>query len=237
MTIKNIEELFVHDGSAFVTEVYRNLLKREPDEHGLMYYLGRLAQGYSKAEVIAQLAKSAECETQNEIVGLKKLMVETQRAKSWYWRLFGRCGRMEASFHTVTLKLAQLDIQLARTNQHLAFLQEAVQIATKSHEQYMENLVLQVAQIQIISPELNQYQDKSQQLSSKNVEQVFMDVLGRGPESVEVKNHHALLESEQALREVLICSAEFQSKLAGLSEYARDIFQRQIQIAGVTYGD
>ncbi|WP_080707717.1 DUF4214 domain-containing protein [Acidithiobacillus thiooxidans] len=45
MTIKNIEELFVHDGSAFVTEVYRNLLKREPDEHGLMYYLGRLAQG------------------------------------------------------------------------------------------------------------------------------------------------------------------------------------------------
>jgi hypothetical protein len=71
MTIKNIEELFVHDGRDFVTEAYLNLLKREPDEHGLMYYLGRLAQGHSKSEVIAQLAQSPECCPHDDINGIK----------------------------------------------------------------------------------------------------------------------------------------------------------------------
>ena len=55
MIVKNVVELFALDGTNFVTEVYRNLLMREPDEHGLNYYLGRLAQGYSKNDIIVHL--------------------------------------------------------------------------------------------------------------------------------------------------------------------------------------
>jgi hypothetical protein len=77
MPIQHITELFAFDGRAFVTEDYRYLLGREPDENGLRYYLGRLAIGYSKGAVLAQLARSPECRPHDEIKGLDKLIPES----------------------------------------------------------------------------------------------------------------------------------------------------------------
>jgi len=90
MTIKHITELFYLDGREFLIECYRNLLLREPDERGLDYYLGRLAQGHSKRSVIAQLAKSPECRPHDEIRGLKQLIADEQYAQHWFWRFFTR---------------------------------------------------------------------------------------------------------------------------------------------------
>ncbi|QFG79584.1 DUF4214 domain-containing protein [Acidithiobacillus sp. 'AMD consortium'] len=231
MAVKHIVELFALDGRDFITEAYRNLLKREPDEDGLMYYIGRLAQGNSKDTVIAQLAESPECRPLNEIAGLEKITVDAQRSKNWFWRWFSRPGHLERAVYSGT---SRIDAQFTRTNQHLASLQEALQIAAKDHAQQMEVLIHQVAQMQITSPYLDQLQDNPQQLSLKIVEQAFMDILGRSPEGAGELNHHAKSESRQALREALILSDEFQARVSALPEYARSILQCQIQMAKLT---
>lgn len=232
MIVKNIEELFAHDGRDFVAEAYRNLLKREPDDHGLMYYMGRMAQGHSKADIIAQLAKSPECRPLDEIDGLKRLTVDVKRSSGWLMRWFERRGRMEGAVYLGTLKLAQLDTQLASMNQHLASLQDALRMAANGYTQQMENLVQQVSQMQSISPTTNQFYDKPQPHSSETIAQAYVDIMGHPPEpgSVEIIDLYAKFETPQALREALMASAEFQAKVAVLSEYARNIFQRQIQM-------
>lgn len=95
MPIQHITELFCLLGRDFVTEAYRNLLKREPDEHGMAYYLGRLAQGYGKTAVIEQLAQSTECRPLDEIKGLKKLVADERRAQHWFFGIFFRHGRIK----------------------------------------------------------------------------------------------------------------------------------------------
>jgi hypothetical protein len=85
--IQNIYELISLEGREFVIEAYRNLLGRDPDSHGLYYYLGRMADGYSKKNVIVQLAKSSEMKN-HSISGLKQLMKEEERKNTWWYKLF-----------------------------------------------------------------------------------------------------------------------------------------------------
>ncbi len=165
MTVKNIEELFIHDGRDFVTNAYRNLLKREPDEHGLMYYIGRMAQGHNKAAVIAQLAKSPECRPLDEIAGLKRLTVDVKRSNSWFWQWFRFRSRIEGAVNIGTTKLAEVNTQLAHMNQHVASLQEALNLIAKNHAQQMENLVQQVTLLRIIAHDLDPFKDKQQKFS------------------------------------------------------------------------
>jgi len=88
MPIQHIVELFALDGQDFITEAYRNLFGREPDPHGMAYYLGRLAMGYGKASVITDLAQSAESRPHREIIGLHKLIITERRANHWLWGRF-----------------------------------------------------------------------------------------------------------------------------------------------------
>lgn len=230
MAVKHIVELFALDDRDFITEAYQNLLKREIDEHGLMYYLGRLGQGLSKADVIAQLAKSPECRPLDEIAGLKKLTMDTQRASSWFWRWFGRCGRTEAAIYTGTIKLAQLNTQLVSTNQHLASLNEALLAAANEHRHQIGHLAEQVEQVQINSPDSDQLQDKPRILSPETIRHIFMQILGRMPENTEILNQYSKSESPQSLRNELMRSGEFQSNLAGLPINARIIFMRRLHL-------
>jgi len=107
MHIQHITELFALNGGAFITEAYRNLLKREPDEHGMVYYLGRLAQGHSKETVIAQLARSNECRPHHEIVGLKQLIREDRFTKSWL-RIFIRRPKIEKILESINFNVTQI---------------------------------------------------------------------------------------------------------------------------------
>ena len=112
MPIQHISELFALDGRAFVTEAYQNLLHREPDAHGLAYYLGRLSMGYGKAGVITQLAKSSECRPHDEIQGLQKLIADEQRAKHWFWGAFRRRNRQEENQKSALVGLSHIDQRL-----------------------------------------------------------------------------------------------------------------------------
>lgn len=163
MVIKNIEELFVYDGRDFVTEAYRNLLEREPDEHGLMYYLGRMAQGHNKANVIVQIAKSSECRNWDDIVGLKKLAIDVQRSNSWFWRWFGHRDQAKYGDYGGSIKLAQLEAQFVRTNGNLALLLEKMQSDMDQRTQQLDNLAQQVAQMQIVSTDLEKLVNRLQQ--------------------------------------------------------------------------
>ncbi|MDA8245679.1 glycosyltransferase family 9 protein [Acidithiobacillus sp.] len=96
MRIQHVYELFALDGQTFITEVYRNLLKREPDEHGMAYYLGRLAMGDSKASIITQIVRSQEFGScGQEVKGLKKLV--TDESLSRYWILGWFINRRRAN--------------------------------------------------------------------------------------------------------------------------------------------
>lgn len=212
MPVQHITELFSLDGHVFVTAVYRNLLKREPDEHGMAYYLGRLGQGFGKAAVIAQLAQSPECRPLDEIKGLKKLIVDVRRAQHWFWGQFGHRNRVERILHSSLEPVARIE-------QQLQFLQEVI----LSQGQQIGDLARQA----VSNCEIQM--DEAPRLSSETVRQCYVDILGREPESEATINHHASLPSREALRENLIHSEEFQHKILALPEHARLIFKRQIQ--------
>lgn len=129
MVVKHIVELFSLDGRDFITEVYLNLLMREPDEHGLMYYMGRLAQGHSKSAVIAQLAKSPECRPHTEVNGLKKIIFDELHSTHWFWGFWGRRNKFDKKLlenitslvlieDHILNKLVNLVDSLARTSQN-----------------------------------------------------------------------------------------------------------------------
>ena len=112
MRIQHITELFVLDGRTFVTEAYRNLFNREPDAHGLAYYLGRLAMGYGKSSVIVQLAKSPDCIPHNEISGLKEIIADEKRANHWLWGALLRRSRFERSIQSALTAISRIDQRL-----------------------------------------------------------------------------------------------------------------------------
>lgn len=139
MPIQHIHELFALDERAFVTEAYRNLLHREPDAHGLAYYLGRLAIGYSKTVVIVQLARSEECRPHDEIKGLKKLLADEQRGGHWFWGWFNRRSRIERALQSGLTALARIEQRLESL--HGAILTQAQQLGGLAQQvEQMKNI-------------------------------------------------------------------------------------------------
>jgi len=112
MIIHHITELFSRDGREFVIECYRNLLRREPDERGLNYYLGRLAEGHGKASVIAQLALSTECRPHDQINGLKNLIANERRTQHWFFGKFGNRTRALNVLNSSLVSLSRIEQQL-----------------------------------------------------------------------------------------------------------------------------
>ncbi|MDR7927328.1 glycosyltransferase [Acidithiobacillus thiooxidans] len=90
MTIKHIMELFALDGRDFVIGSYDVLLHREPDAHGLLYYLGCLNRGYGKAYIIVQIARSEEFDSSNKINGLERLIRDEAKKHSIFFHIFNR---------------------------------------------------------------------------------------------------------------------------------------------------
>jgi glycosyltransferase involved in cell wall biosynthesis len=57
---QNIQQMLAFDDQSFVYCAYRTLLKRDPDDVGMSYYLGRLRGGENKMQVLRELLTSAE---------------------------------------------------------------------------------------------------------------------------------------------------------------------------------
>ena len=213
MHIQHISELFALDGRAFVTEAYQNLLHREPDAHGLAYYLGQLSTGYGKAGIIAQLAQSPECRPHDKIQGLQKLIADEQRAKHWFWGAFGRRNRLEKTLQSGLAGLAHIEQRLGSL--HGAMLTQAQQIG---------GLEQHVAQLQTMTAAQITSVNEEPRLSEEVVRQMYREILGREPENDQAIAHHANQESVEALRQALLDSEEFKSRISGLAPRAMEVY-------------
>ncbi len=88
MNQKDVRELFVLDGEEFLKEAYRIMLDREADHSGLLYYAGLLSAGFSKIEVILDIAESSEFKSKRKnLNGISSLKLENGR--HWFFRFFG----------------------------------------------------------------------------------------------------------------------------------------------------
>jgi hypothetical protein len=221
--IQHITELFAYDGEEFITEAYRNLLDRDPDPHGLRYYLGRLALGYGKPAIVVQLATSPECKKRDRIPGIKPLIQQEKQAVHWLWGKFIWRSRLEKALNSQQTALMRLLRDLAQ-----------VQSALVSRLSQLTAAMDRVAvhpntepTPQRLSRDTNN-EPTPQRLSRDTVRQLFIEILGREPESEDVITHHAACESASVLRKALLNSEEFQTRIAALPEYARVIFKRQL---------
>jgi hypothetical protein len=199
MTIQHIDELFVLDGADFVSAAYRTLLGREPDPHGLTFYLGRLARGYDKAEIIVNLSTAPEARNVSSIRGVDHLIAEHRRSQHWFWGWFGRSRRIERSIRQIAQASAHVHASIQQLSKALHARQENLQHmapAPLQHGAATQAIVVQ-------------------RLSADEVRQAFIDVLGREPENSDVIAHHANFESPQQLRTALMRSVEFRNKAEG----------------------
>ena len=110
MPIKNIYEIFTLNGREFITMAYNTLLEREPDVQGMAYYLGRLAVGISKTEIIVMLASSQEGKNKDpssKVIGLRSLMREYKLDKHWLLGVWRRVKRQEKERREMSFNLIQ----------------------------------------------------------------------------------------------------------------------------------
>ena len=57
---KNVQQVLAFDDQSFVYCAYRTLLRRDADDVGMTYYLGRLRGGENKMQLLKELHSSAE---------------------------------------------------------------------------------------------------------------------------------------------------------------------------------
>ncbi len=191
MPIQHITELFALDEREFIIEAYRTLLQREPDEHGMAYYLGRLAQGYSKASVIVQLAQSQECQPHAQIEGLKILIAEERFASHWFFRFFNRQNRLEKIFRSNTSTLERI----------YRFLENR-QAPEQRQEQFNRLL-----------------NNKSFRTEIDNdiVSDLYICLLGREPESESVISYYKGMDNWMEIIKTIISSEEFLVKISEIN--------------------
>ncbi|BBF64698.1 DUF4214 domain-containing protein [Acidithiobacillus ferridurans] len=237
MLVNNVYELFALNGRAFIMAAYENLLMRDPDEHGLRYYLGRLSVGYSKSDIIVQLSMSTDCRPLDELNGLKKFIADEHRAHHWFWGFFNRRDRVGRSMLSA---LVQIDNGFARIDQRLESLQDSLKESMGSLSSLSpieERLAILQEALLAQTRFSTQTEDDGPHLSMEAVRQAFLRVLGREPENEDVYKYHARLASVDTLRGTLLNSEEFRLKLKTLPEHARNIFMRQIQLQPAQHGE
>ena len=86
---ENIYTLFMLDDLHFIREAYQRLLGRQADAEGERYYLGRIAAGHTREEIIAQLATSREATPgAARIPGVRQFIKQREYKRHWLWRHF-----------------------------------------------------------------------------------------------------------------------------------------------------
>ncbi len=220
--VQNITELFSLSDVEFVIEAYRNLLGREPDEHGLRYYLGRLARGYSRESVIAQLVDAPDAKHPEQIKGLPKLLKTHAWRKTWFGWIFSAVIGEPKSW--MRMWLHQLS--------GIAFVLGQMRHAQEAGTRRLEDVSTQLVAIGERLDALQQYDNgrflpsmplagSSVALSREDVIRAYRKILGRNPESEtaiqECRRSSTIEELEQTLRR----STEYRSRTENLNTDAR----------------
>ena len=95
------EELLDLDDLDFVSNLYRKLLWREPDDEGLSYYVGRLRVGESKTRILASIMFSDEFSKSKETVSIDGMA------------LFERCEKLLGINHINRILWPVIDLLTA----------------------------------------------------------------------------------------------------------------------------
>jgi hypothetical protein len=227
--IQNVVELYSFEGEEFVVLAYRHLLGREPDAHGLAYYLGRLAQGVGKEAIVAQMAQSEEAKPAEQIMGLSALLLQQRRAQSWFWGWLTAGGRRERLQRQQIAKMDHLLVAkrdaMARASQEISSLQDTIKSISLSLEKLSNN-------VGALTPSLNALHrivaenpvDQTAHaphypLSEDDVRQSFLEILGRAPENDQTIEHHRNFPSYADLVSYLMKSQEYQSSVSGYTRF------------------
>lgn len=206
------------DGAEFVSASYRTLLGRAPDTHGLAYYLGRLARGYDKAEVIVSLATSPEALDMSNIRGIAQLISEVRRSQHWFWGWFGRGKRIAHPIRQLALVSVSAQTSMQQLSTALRSTQEDLRQIARPALLHASPSKHGIATQAIVV----------QRLSEDEVRQAFYAVLGRQPSNSDVIAHHANYQSPQHLRNALMHSDEFRNKVEG--SHAKLLLGRMCQV-------
>jgi hypothetical protein len=102
----------------------------------------------------------------------------------------------------------------------------AILLALQDSQEKWNNITLREAST---SPSPQTIQ---KQLPDNLIRQSYLEVLGREPESQQVVDHHAMFENTAMLKKALMNSDEFRTKLAGLPEPARIVYQQYLLVRG-----
>ena len=86
--ILHVTELFSLDDVSFIKTCYKILLRRDADNSGIRYYMGRLATGHSREGVIYDLVRSKEYDKSHILVGLDKIIKRESIRQTWFFRAF-----------------------------------------------------------------------------------------------------------------------------------------------------
>ena len=84
----NIKKLLKYDGDKFITEIYRNVLERNPDQKGFSYFKDLLDNGTSKEFILYSIVMSEEAQKKQleiidfEIINKKSLSKNQTEKKS-----------------------------------------------------------------------------------------------------------------------------------------------------------
>lgn len=230
MAIQHITELFALDGREFVTEAYRNLLSREPDVQGMAYYLGRLAQGRGKDAVIAQLAKSPECKSLEQINGLKQLIEDRRRAQHWFWGRFTIRSRFESTLRSslfsferiveyeriLSEQVVQVQRELSAIGDALARLStlfQAKEASEKYNEEILHNFHVQQEEIEALILERKENRNRLTELEQQK-KQLEVESTGLMQAQDALQAEFSALQQERDGLEDL--AAQRESELAAL---------------------
>lgn len=219
MQIRNITELFALDDALFITESYRNLLQRDPDDQGMAYYLGRLALGHSKESVIYQLAQSTECRDHQEILGLEVLVKRVGRAQHWFWGLASHIVRMKNKIRVLQIGCTKHQYPLAKSEGELKaeHVQEAYRLVLEREAESeaiingpaihgtIENLYRSLLSS-------DEFRKRFGEVKAEHVQEAYRLVLERDAESEAILNGPAIHGTIENLYRSLLSSEEFRER-------------------------
>lgn len=131
-TQKEEHLLSIPDDAAFVTAVYRAMLKREPDWDGFQTHIDALRQHEDRRRIMADIATSPEAQERSAQYAaleaeLRAVVEEVHKARHGFWRYFARGERMER-------QLNRLEEQLTHVAQAAAAAHHDVQARLSSLE-------------------------------------------------------------------------------------------------------
>lgn len=191
MKQKDVRELFVLDGEEFLKEAYLIILDREADHSGLLYYAGLLSAGYSKAEVILDIAESSEAKSKRkQLKGISSLKLETR--SHWFFRFFGGQQSLIRSINRMS-------------NTNMKYMQKICDaIESDFHKQAEVNNESEVLDNNLVL------------LSEGDVVAAYRNLLGRDPESRETLRYQMLKTIEQLYKD-LSSSDEYLNRIESIT--------------------